>query len=79
MNGVHIAGGGFGTLVGAIVAQALRRYAGWDLSDADAALIGSAALSAGVGLGHVFSTAGALPALRRALYGPEKPPAATGG
>lgn len=72
MNGAHVAGGGLGTLVGAAIAEALRRYAHWDVSDADAALIGSAALSAGVGFGHLVSSVGLLPALRKALRGPQR-------
>ena len=79
MNGAHISGAGIGTLVGAVAAQALKKWAGVNLDSADAALIGSGALAAGAGVAHVISSVGLIPAIRRALLGPEvklEPPAA---
>lgn len=72
MKGAHVAGGGLGALLGLVVATALRRYAGWHVSDADASLIGSAAVAAGAGLGHVWTTVGLIPAVRRGVFGPPK-------
>ena len=58
MNVSHVAGGGFGALLGAAFAGLLNKYASFHISDVDAAVIGSAALSAGVGLGHAVGKFG---------------------
>lgn len=72
MKAAHVAGGAFGALAGLVVATVLRRYVGWDVTQADASLIGSAALSAGAGVGHVWTTTGLIPAVRRGIFGPPK-------
>lgn len=80
MNGAHVAGGAIGTLIGAIVAPLLERY-GVHITDTTASLVGVAAVSFGVGLGHVVSEQGVWPAVKRVFVGPEKPakaPAASG-
>jgi hypothetical protein len=58
VNAGHVTGGGIGALLGATLAALLNKYANYSLSDADAALIGSACLSAGAGLGHGIYTYG---------------------
>ena len=73
MKAAHVAGGAAGALAGLVVATVLRRYVGWDVTQADASLIGSAALSAGAGIGHVWSTTGIIPAVRRGVFGPKAP------
>lgn len=72
MNGAHVAGGAIGTLVGAIVAPLLARY-GVHVTDSTAALIGVAAVTLGAGVGHVASSQGLWPALKRVFVGPENP------
>lgn len=72
MKPAHVAGGAAGALAGLVVATVLRRYVGWDITPPDASLIGSAALSAGAGIGHVWSTTGIVPAVRRGVFGPAK-------
>lgn len=53
----HVAGGGFAGVAGAVVVAVCNHF-GWPVSDVDAVLIGGAAVSAGVGVGHVISTVG---------------------
>lgn len=77
MNGAHVTGGAIGTLLGAIVAPLLARY-GVHVTDSTASLIGVAAVAFGVGLGHVVSSEGIWPAIKRVFVGPEKPVKATG-
>lgn len=72
MNEAHVAGGAFGTLLGAIVAPLLAKY-GVHVTDSTASLIGVAAVAFGVGLGHVISHQGIWPAIKRVFVGPEKP------
>jgi hypothetical protein len=64
----HVTGAGVGAFVGATVAGVLNRYR-ITISPADAALIGSFALSAGVGLGHVVAQYGVFPALKKLFVG----------
>lgn len=71
MNGAHVTGGAIGTLLGAVLAPLLARY-GVHVTDSTASLIGVAAASLGVGVGHVISTEGIWPALVRAFVGPRK-------
>lgn len=59
----HVAGGGFGGVVGAAAAAVLNHY-GVHVSDLDAALLGSAALAAGTGLGHVVGKVGVVGAVK---------------
>lgn len=58
MNASHVAGGGFGAVVGGLIVGVLGHFFGVKVSDVDAAFIGSATLSAGVGLGHALSAFG---------------------
>lgn len=73
MNGSHIAGGGFGALLGVALA-ALGNRIGLQLDETTAATIGAAGAAAGVAVGHAFGAAwqgpGIFPALRRGLCGP---------
>lgn len=78
MNEAHVAGGAFGALLGAILAPLLAKY-GVHVTDTTASLIGVAAASLGVGLGHVVSSQGIWPAIKRVFVGPEKPPKAQRG
>lgn len=71
MDGAHVTGGAFGAAVGAVLAPLLARY-GVDVTDSTASLIGVAAASLGVGLGHVVSKQGIWPAIKRAFVGPQK-------
>lgn len=48
----HVAGYGVGAVLAPIIAALLSKYAHYDITLTDAALIGSAAVGAGVGLGH---------------------------
>lgn len=70
MNEAHVAGGAFGALLGAILAPLLAKY-GVHVTDTTASLIGVAAASLGVGLGHVISSQGLWPAVKRVFVGPE--------
>lgn len=58
LNTGHVTGGGFGALIGVIIATLLRRFGHYSLSDADAVLLGSACVSAGIGIGHGVFTHG---------------------
>jgi uncharacterized membrane protein len=53
----HVAGGGFAGVVGAVVVAVCNHF-GWHVSDVDAVLVGAAAVSAGVGVGHVIGSVG---------------------
>lgn len=64
----HVAGGGFGGVVAAVIVAVCNRY-GVHVSDVDATIVGSVALSAGVGLGHVFAKYGVFPALKKFFTG----------
>lgn len=64
----HVAGGGFGGVVAAVVVAVCNRYH-VHVSDVDATIVGSVALSAGVGLGHVFAKYGVFPAVKRFFLG----------
>lgn len=72
MNGSHIAGAGFGGIVGVILAG-LGAKIGLHLTDADAATLGVGALSVGLAVGHAFGKAwagpGVFPALKRGFFG----------
>lgn len=75
MNGAHVTGGAIGAAVGAVLAPLLAKY-GVHVTASTASLIGVAAASLGVGLGHVISDQGIWPAIKRVFVGPQKP---TGG
>lgn len=70
MSGAHVTGGAIGAAVGAVLAPLLAKY-GVRVTDSTASLIGVAAVSLGVGLGHVVSQQGILPALKRVFVGPQ--------
>lgn len=72
MNGAHVTGGAIGAAVGAVLAPLLAKY-GVHVTDSTASLIGVAAVSLGVGLGHVVSQQGLWPAIKRVFVGPQKP------
>ena len=76
MNGAHVTGGAVGAAFGAVLAPLLARY-GVHVTDTTASLIGVAACSLGVGLGHVISKQGIWPAIKRVFVGPERPAEAT--
>lgn len=69
MNGAHVTGAALGALLGAVLAPLLARY-GVNVTDTTASLIGTGAVALGVGLGHVVSTQGVWPALKRVFVGP---------
>ena len=64
----HVAGGGAGSIIGAVVVAVCNHFH-VHVSDVDATIIGSAALSAGVGLGHVFAAVGVFPAIKKFFTG----------
>lgn len=74
MNASHIAGGGLGAIVGAIIV-ALGQRIGLDLTNFDSAVLGAAAIAVGAGVFHVIGKAwsgeGLLPAVRRGFLGPK--------
>lgn len=72
MNGAHVTGGAIGAAVGAVLAPLLARC-GVSVTDSTASLIGVAAASLGVALGHVISDQGVWPAVKRVFVGPQKP------
>lgn len=55
-------------MLGAVIAIVLTRFH-VHVSDIDAAILGSAALSAGVGIGHVVGQVGIWGALKRLAVG----------
>lgn len=57
MNGSHIAGAGFGAIVGAVLVSLGGRI-GLDLTNFDSATLGMAAIAAGVGVFHAVSEYG---------------------
>jgi len=66
----HIAGGGVVGGVGAVVVAVCNHF-GWHVSDVDAVLAGGAAVSVGVGLGHVIGQVGIKGAIKQ-LWGGRK-------
>lgn len=58
MTASHVAGGGIGAITGALVVGLLKHFGIAATSDVDAAVIGSAALSVGVGIGHAINEYG---------------------
>lgn len=59
----HVAGGGIVGIVGAVVVAVCNHF-GWHVSDVDAVLVGGAAVSTGVGLGHVIGKVGIVGAFK---------------
>ena len=72
MNTSHVVGGGAATLLGAVAVALVNRFFHSHISDADALVIGSAAVSAGVGLGHVIGSVGVAGLFSRVLHGSPK-------
>lgn len=77
MNASHVAGAGFGAVVGALVVGVLQRFVNVHVSDVDSAAIGAVALSAGVGLGHAIGEFGLVGIGRVLLRGRPKSSAPT--
>lgn len=74
MTASHVTGGGFGAVAGVLLAGLLKHYGIAELSDVDASLIGSAALAAGIGLGHALEQYGIAGIARLLVHGqPTKP------
>lgn len=73
MNASHVAGGGIGAILGAVIVGLLRHFGVAAPSDVDAAVIGSAALSAGVGLGHAVNEYGVAGIAAILWHGHKKP------
>lgn len=72
MQASHVVGGGAGAFLGALLAGLLNHFTSISLSDVDAAMIGSAFLSAGVGLGHAISQYGVLGLFGVLIHGSAK-------
>ncbi|MDE2098574.1 MAG: hypothetical protein KGL39_15070 [Patescibacteria group bacterium] len=68
LSAAHVVGGSLGGLVGAVTAGVLAHFH-YHVSDLDASLLGSAALSAGVAFGHVVSKVGVLGAFKQLAWG----------
>lgn len=64
----HVAGGGFGGAIAAALVAVGNHYH-VHVTDVDATIFGSVALSAGVGLGHVFAKYGVFPAVKKFFTG----------
>lgn len=65
----HVVGGGAAAFIGAVVVSVVNHVFKSHVSDADALVIGAAAVSAGAGLGHVVASVGILGAFKRVLHG----------
>lgn len=76
MNGSHVAGGASSAGLAGLALALLRRYTWINLSDSDAALVGSGALAAGVAIGHAIGAYGIKGALRILWRGRPAPVAA---
>lgn len=57
MNGSHVAGAGFGALIGAVLVSLGGRI-GLDLTNFDSATLGIAAVAAGTAVGHALGEYG---------------------
>jgi len=68
LSPAHVAGGSLGGFAAAIVLGVCNHYH-LHVSDVDAAIIGSGALSAGAGVGHVIVKYGVFPALKKLFTG----------
>lgn len=55
-------------VAGAVIVAVCNHF-GWHVSDVDAVLVGGAAVSAGVGLGHVVGKVGIFGAFKQFLHG----------
>ena len=73
MNASHVTGGGLGALLGVVISALLSKYANYDVTVTDAALIGSSAVAAGVGLGHAIGLYGIKGLFARLWSGEPKP------
>lgn len=73
MNPSHVAGGGIGAILGAVVVGLLKHFGVATVTDIDAAVIGSAALSAGVGVGHAINKYGLAGIASIIWHGHKKP------
>lgn len=68
MNGNHVAGAAIGALIGFVASNF-----GWHVGQDEALTIGAAAAVVGGGLVHIATGPGLIPALKRAVVGPQKP------
>ena len=68
IRAAHVAGGGAAVAVGAVVVAICNHFS-WNISDSDALLVGGAAVTAGVGLGHIISKVGVLGAFKQLAFG----------
>lgn len=69
----HVVGGGAAAFVGAVVVSLINHFFHSHVSDADALIIGGAAVAAGAGVGRVVETVGLLGAFKVLLRGAAKP------
>lgn len=69
MNTSHVVGGGAATLLGAVAVSLVNRFFHSHVSDADALVVGSAVVSAGVGLGHVIGSVGVSGLFSKLMHG----------
>jgi hypothetical protein len=76
LNPSHVAGGGIGAILGAVIVGLLKHFGLATVTDVDAAVIGSAALSAGVGAGHAINEYGLAGLASIVWHGHKKPAAA---
>ena len=58
MKVLHVAGTGFGTIAGTLLGQALKKYAGYDITVTDATNLAIYGGGIGLGLAHAVGTYG---------------------
>lgn len=83
MTVLHVAGTGFGTIAGTLLGQALKKYAGYDITVTDATNLAIYGGGIGLGLAHAIGTYGITGMWRIFLHGsgaeleppPSPPPA----
>ena len=77
MNALHITGAGLGTILGTLLAPALKKYAGYDITATEAANLALYGLGAGLGLAHAIGLYGLAGIGRILLHGTAAPPMVT--
>lgn len=73
MNASHVTGAALGAALGALLVGLLHHFKVTAISDADAALMGSAFVALGVGVAHAIWQVGLGPIFSRVVHGPAKP------